>query len=323
MKAFRFGDILTGLELRDIPVPRPGYGQSLISVKAAGLCHSDAHIVKGQGDSWVQRRPITLGHEVSGTIVELGAGPSPFNIGDRVAVGLQAQPVASANWAEAIGLGYDGGYAEFAIAHYKHLVKIPENVTFAQAAVATDSILTAYHAVTVSAGVTKSSVVGIIGLGGLGLNGVIISALQGAEVYGVDVNTAQFDEAKRCGATKCATSLDDFSGVSFDVIIDFTGVGTTTAAAVSAVKISGTVVLVGLGASTVPIPSSPFVTRDVTLRASLGGSVEDLETILGLIASGAISPKVEEIPFEDIPKGLERLEKNQVKGRLFACPAFS
>ncbi|KAF4310121.1 hypothetical protein GTA08_BOTSDO02287 [Botryosphaeria dothidea] len=181
-------------------------------------------------------------------------------------------------------------------------------------------MVTAYHAVVVSAGGNKSTVVGIIGLRGLGLNGVTISAPQRAEVYGVDVNTAKFDEAKRCGTIECSSSLDYFSDVSFDVVIDLVGMGSTTAVAVSARRTPETGVLVRLGATSVHIPLSSFVTRDITLRSSLGGTVEELETVLGLIASGLISPKVEEIRFEDIPNGLERLEGNQVNGRLFASP---
>lgn len=81
--------------------------------------------------------------------------------------------------------GYGGGYAEYALA-YLECVPIPDGVSFAQAAVATNSMATAYRAVTAEACVTASMTIDVVGLGGLGMNGVIIAALQRATVHGVD-----------------------------------------------------------------------------------------------------------------------------------------
>ncbi|KAL1625917.1 hypothetical protein SLS56_007156 [Neofusicoccum ribis] len=320
MKAFRFEDSPTGIRLQNVPIPDPSAGQVLIAVEAAGICHSDVYIIKGHGKSWAQPRPITLGHEVAGTIAKLGPGPSPFRIGDRVAIALISHPVGAGSWEETVGLGYDGGYAEYALAFQKHLVRIPDGVSFAQAAVATDSIATAYHAVVTEAKVTASSTIAIIGLGGLGLNGVTFAALQGAKVYGIDVNEDKFEDAKYFGAIDCAKTLDKFSDIVFDAIVDFAGVGSTTASAISAVKEGGCVVLVGLGAASIHLDPTQLVTRMVTLQGSLGASLDELRTVLDLIASGSITPKLQEIPFEQLPHGLQLLEKNEAQGRLFLSP---
>lgn len=144
--------------------------------------------------------------------------------------------------------------------------------------------------------------------------------MQGARVYGVDINTDKFEQAKSFGAIDCSSNLDAFSDVVFDIIIDFAGVGSTTAAAMSAVKLGGRVVAVGLGASSITIPSASLVTRNIELRGSTSASMEELRSVLELISSGALSPNIEEIPFEDIPKGLELLGTNQVLSRLYAVP---
>jgi len=99
-----------------------------------------------------------------------------------------------------------------------------------------DSIATAYHAVATEECVTASMAIVVVGLGGLGMNGVIIAALQGAKVYGVDIYSQKFEDAKRCRATACATSLGAYSNVKFDAMIGFAGVGSTTAEAVDAVR---------------------------------------------------------------------------------------
>ncbi|KAH8665462.1 chaperonin 10-like protein [Ilyonectria robusta] len=322
MKAFQFETVAAGLELRDVPVPEPGYEQVLIAVKAAGLCHSDIHVLNGGGEAWMRAQSLTLGHEVAGTVVKLGPGASefPFKTGDRVTVALLGQPVIDRDFQEAIGVGYDGGYAEFAVAYCKQLVKIPAGVSFAQAAVATDSVATAYHAIMCEARVAKSTRVAVIGLGGLGLNGVAIAAIQGAEVYGVDINTTKFDQALKAGAIKCASSLDQFSNIVFDVIFDFAGMQSTIAAAVSTVKLGGCVVLVGLGSPTIQLETTSIVTRNIQLRGSVSASIDDLHKVLALIAAGSLSPTVQEIPFLDVPKGLEMLHKKDVNGRLFTIP---
>jgi alcohol dehydrogenase, propanol-preferring len=186
--------------------------------------------------------------------------------------------------------------------------------------VATDSISTAYHAVVTEGRVTGSTTVGIVGLGGLGLNGVAIASLQGATVYGFDIATEKFEDAIRSGATKCFFSLNDASDITFDVILDFAGVGTTTAAAIGAVKLGGTVVLVGLGAAEMTISTHVLVTRGVKIRGSIGASLQELQIVLDLIAAGKICPVIQEIPFSEVGEALGRLDRNEVLGRLFTRP---
>lgn len=311
------------LEAKELAIPEPGDEQVLIQVQAAGLCHSDCHILHGALDHLIRKRPLTLGHEVAGVIVKTGPGVTDHKIGDKIAAALVTYPVSTSDWNKTIGLGYDGGFAEFAVVDLINICPIPDGVTFPQAAVATDSIATAYHAVVVEGQVGPSTTVAIIGLGGLGLNGVAIAALQGAKVIGIDVDAEKFPEALHCGALACYGSLDTTPQLDFDVVIDFAGVGTTTANAIRAVKIGGTVVQVGLGVNQALLPMYELVTKCVTLRGSMGSSLDELREVLKLVASGHISPVLEEIPFSGVPLGLQRLESQQVKGRLFTNPSLS
>ncbi|KPM44870.1 hypothetical protein AK830_g1592 [Neonectria ditissima] len=193
MKAFQYQDSKTGLELRDIPVPEPGNGQVQLEVKAAGMCHSDCHIVSGTSDAWLIKKPITLGHEVAGIITKLGPGVSGFHLGDRVAVSQVCHPVEERDWSLGIGLGFDGGYARYAVAPSRRLMHVPDKVTFAQAAVATDALTTSYHAVVAEAGAKPGTTIGVIGLGGLGMSGLAFGILQGATVHGIDIDEGKFE----------------------------------------------------------------------------------------------------------------------------------
>ena len=132
---------------------------------------------------------------MAGTVIKLGPEVSNIRIGDRVALGLPGKPFAIVGFREYPGLGIDGGYAEYIVAPTGILVKIPDKVSFAEAAFATDSIATTYHAVVLEGQVNAGTKVGIVGLGGLGLNGVRIATLRGATVYGFDIDEKKFAAA--------------------------------------------------------------------------------------------------------------------------------
>ncbi|CZR68651.1 related to Zn-dependent alcohol dehydrogenases [Phialocephala subalpina] len=320
MKAYQWEDAATGLQLRDVPIPTPQAGEVLLRVEAAGLCHTDCHIIGGHVDDWVRKRPITLGHEVAGIINKVGSEVTRFAVGDRVAVSLPGHSTEEPDWDNAVGMGFDGGYAEYMTVATRYVVPIPDNVSFEQAAVAGDSILTAYHAVVHEAEVDSSKTVAVIGLGGVGLNGVRVAALQGGTVYGIDIDERKFDGALKQGAKACFSSFDQVPHVKFDAILDFAGVGTTTAAAVRAVKAGGRVILVGMGVPTMELSILAIVTRRIQIRGSLGASIPEFSQVLELISKGQIDPVLEEIPFTDVVEGLKRVERSEVNGRLFTRP---
>lgn len=113
------------------------------------------------------------------------------------------------------------------------------------------------------------------------------------------------------------------SGLRFDTIVDFAGTGTTTAAAVNAMKPGGRIVLVGLSAKEVSLNTYDLVSRGISLKGSAGSSLEELAIVLGLIANGKLIPRLEEIPFSDIANSLVRLAKGDSLGRLYADPSKS
>ncbi|KAK6386121.1 hypothetical protein LTS17_001695 [Exophiala oligosperma] len=318
MKAYQFETAKEGLRLSDLPVPETSGDEVLVRVEAAGICHSDAHALKGEG-SWLGKSPITLGHEAAGTVAGIGPDVADFKIGDRVGVALI--PTDSGDWSHIIGVGRDGSYAQQVLVPARTLVHLPDEVDFPQAAVANDSISTAYHAVVAEAKVAASTTVGIVGLGGLGLNGVRIAALQGATVYGVDIDEKKFADATSLGAHRCYKKLNDIpSEVVLDVVIDFAGVGVTTQDAMMRVKSSGTVVLVGIGVPSFEMSTHALMLRSLVLRGSRGATKDEYQEVLKLIAAGEIVPKLEEVPFTKIPESLERLEHGDVLGRLFTRP---
>lgn len=323
MKAMRFTEAGKPLELAEVAEPEPGPGWVVVDVEAAGLCHSDLHILHGPGTAWLDKIPITLGHEVAGTVAALGEGVTAVALGDRVGVANLSHPAdrAQAGYVRSgPGLEVDGGYAEKCLVHASTLVVIPDEVSFAAAAVATDAIGTAYHAVRTAGELRAGQVVGVVGLGGLGINGVRAAALCGAHVYGVDVNPATFESARAAGARECFADVADLAALQPDLIVDFAGVGSTTEAALRAVRFGGLVVLVGLGSDTRTIPTQEFVITHKTLRGSVGLTKDELRQVYGFLAVGEFTPVVEEVPFDDLNHAFDRLERGDVRGRLVTRP---
>ena len=242
-------------------------------------------------------------------VVEVGSAATALAVGDRVAV--RAGFLGP-------GTSIDGGYATRVRVPAEMLLPIPDGVSYEQAAVATDAGLTAYHALTAQGHVTPGDKVGIIGAGGLGHLGIQFALALGAEVYVAEVNDAQIEACADYAVSGWGKSILDFASKDLDVIIDYAGFSITTNEAVQAVKFGGRVVLVGIGVTELTI-SVALVGKEVELVGSLNGTKDDLEQILAILDAGQASAHTETIAFEEIPAGLERLAKGQVRGRLVAA----
>ncbi|MBI0292974.1 zinc-binding dehydrogenase [Streptomyces sp. PRKS01-29] len=290
MKAFRYVAKGAPLQSAELPDPVAGAGWVVVDVEAAGLCHSDVHMIDGLIEP-ICPPPFTFGHEVAGTVSALGEGVEGYATGDRVAVAIIAHPQVQASYAP--GIGVDGGYAERLVAHASTLVPLPDNVSTVHAAVATDSVVTAYHAVRTEAQ---------------------------AKFYGVDISPDTFEAAHAAGARACFTDTAALADLRPDAIIDFAGVGSTTSDAIDAVRRHGRVVLVGLGARTTTFTGGSLIRKSVQLRGSYGASKDEYRQVLDFIADGRIEPVVEEIPFADLNQGLDRLRHGKVRGRLVTRP---
>ena len=289
--------------------PRPGPGQAVVAVRAAGICHSDVGFVDGTLTPMLAKLPLVLGHEVAGVVAEVGPDVSDLHPGDRVAAfGDQLAP----------GWSIDGGFADKFLGQVTGLMKLPDAVDFVQAATATDAGQTAYGAVMGAGKLRAGERIGIIGLGGLGLTGARIAVLAGAQVYAADPKRATWLLAKQRGVLEIVEDASDLAPFSLDVIVDFAGFGTTTADALSAVRPGGRVIQVGLGRNEATISTADLVVKALTLRGARGGRPMDFRAVIDLIAKGDLSIHASTTTFEEIPEAIERLKGGDVIGRIVA-----
>ena len=306
MKAVRLIKPGQKLELQEIPVPSPGARDVLVRVKAAGICHSDAHYRAGK--SRVHPLPLTLGHEVAGVVERAGAEVKRLKAGDRVCVHYLATcgDCAYCNegseqfctTGEMIGKYRDGGYAEFICVPARSVFVLPEEIPFDQGAIMMCSSATSLHAlkkVRSAAGET----VAVFGVGGLGISAVQLARAFGAkEVFAVDIKASKLEFAKQFGATPVDASKADAvaelkrltGGRGVDVALELIGLPQTMQQAVRCLAIKGRAALVGITEKNFEV--SPYA--DVLNKeAEIIGVSDHLASELPLLIEWARSGKLD------------------------------
>lgn len=179
MKAVRLVGIGSPLEMHEIPVPEVGDNDVLVRVRAAGICHSDAHYRAGR--SSVRPIPLTLGHEVAGVVERVGALVETPLVGDRVCLHYNlacgsCYHCSTGNeqfcpTGRMIGHFTDGGFAEYIAVPARNAIPLPEQIPFPQGATLMCASATSFHALRKSrlrAGETAA----VFGIGGLGASAI-------------------------------------------------------------------------------------------------------------------------------------------------------
>ena len=347
MKAYR----LTApqkAELVDIQIPTPGPGEVLVKVGASGACHSDLHLMEAPaGQSFPEA--FTLGHEIAGWVEELGPGVTGFRTGEAVAIyGIMGCGSCSAclrgedNACRTvplggIGLGRDGGMAEFVAVPARQLFPIGK-LDVAQAAPLTDAGLTPYHAVQASRETLRpGSWCVVIGIGGLGHMALqILRATTAARVIAVDSNDSALKFASELGAEvavksgpQAAAQIRKLVGPApggADTVLDFVGVQPTLDLGASVVATGGCLTLVGLGGGTVKVRptavGSTGVPMETRVTIPFWGNRHEMRELIALAQSGKIKAHVEKFALADSEAAYEKLHDGNVRGRAVVMPGM-
>ena len=326
-------------ELREVDTPSPGPGEVLVKVEAAGLCHSDLHVMDWPEGMLAFDLPMTLGHETAGVVAALGAGAKGVEVGDPVLIygpwGC-GTCVACARGADnlcarrsACGLGSDGGLAEYLLVPSPRFLVPRGELDAARSAPLADAALTPYHALKPQLWrlVPGASVV-VIGVGGLGHVAVqLVRELSPARIVAIDLREQARRIAREAGAD---VALDADGLGAADVraqtgeagaalVLDFVGSDTTLRLAASVIGIGGHVSIVGSGAE-----SFPCATGTVPFEWSAGkpswGTLPELHEVVALARAGRIEIEVERLALEQAVDGYRRLRRGEVTGRAVVVP---
>ena len=346
------------LSIEEIIISPPLENEVLVEVKGAGLCHSDLSVING---SRVMPLPLVIGHEGAGEVVEVGSAVKDIKIGDHVSFQfspscgrcrrcLEGRPQVCELAAATKGKGQlmsggsrlsdlDGNVlnhhtgvscmSQYSVVDRGSVVVIDKSVNIQDAALFGCAVMTGVGAVINTARIRPGDSIAIIGLGGVGLNGIIGAKLGGAEtIIAVDIDPSKFIRAKELGATHCFDSrnndtieeIRELTKGGVDFAIDLAGVIQEMNTAYELIRYGGTVVTAGLS----PINTqfsfnhSDLVAQEKSILGSYMGScvpVRDVPRFLNLFQQGRlpVDKLIDgKITFDDLNEGFDKLSNGEV-----------
>ncbi len=350
MKSARIPGPNEPLTISESENPKPQGTQVLLKVKSEGVCHSDLHLWEGGydlGDGQFLKvtdrgvkYPVTPGHEIVGTIEEIGENVSNVSVGDDVLVfpwmgcgECPACKVGNENLCDtpkSMGLFQNGGYADYTlIPNSKYLAKL-DGVDPDAATSLACSGLTAYTAVK-KANQNSPEFIVIVGAGGLGLMGVqIASEITDAKIICVDLDDAKLETAKEMGAhftvnSKDADTVQKILSIcndkGADSVIDFVNAPPTVKTGLAVLRKRGNLVLVGLFGGSLELSLVTIPLKSITIQGAYTGNYNDMVELLDLARKGAINPVISKrYSLDEANAALEDLKARKIIGRAVINP---
>jgi propanol-preferring alcohol dehydrogenase len=302
MRALQLTVAGSPLQARQVADPEPAANDVVIDVVAAGICRSDVHY--RAGFPRVGPLPLTLGHEVAGTVAAVGTATTHFALGDRVCVHYQVGCGACTYCdrgfeqfcaeGKMIGNGRPGGYAEQIMVPARNVIAVPEAVSLDHAAVMMCSSATSLHALR-KGRLQRGEAVAVFGAGGLGMSAIQLAKLEGAEtVFAVDTNPTKLERAAAFGAVPLAADSDPVAAIrdagGADVAMDLVGSAEIMAQCLQSLAPMGRAVAVGLTPDTFPVgPYTDLVGGESELIGASDHLAAELVELLDLGASGSLA----------------------------------
>lgn len=341
---------LTGpgtLELVETPVPDISSSEVLIKVAAAGLCHSDLHILHTD-ETW-PFYGTTIGHETAGHIARVGADVTGIHEGDAVLVNLTAFCGHCRNcitgrtnlclveggrttFVKTPGVVSDGGMADYIKAKAIHVDPIGDLDPITAAPLA-DAATTPMHAINSARHLlTPDATVVVLAIGGLGHLGLqILKATTGSRLIALDTDDNKLDLARRLGAdvvlpsnsTAAAKILDDTHGHGADVVFDFVGLPATIDLGRAVIASGGALRIIGLGGGSFTFTadaSGEELPWGVSVQRSNGGSHQDQLETIALAQQHKLTVETTTYPLTHYQQAFHDLQQGTLPGRAVLIP---
>lgn len=305
MRAVRLVGVGKSVVAQEIDVPQPGRLEALVRVKAAGICHSDAHYRSGVTKTGPL--PVTFGHEVAGIVEVVGPDVTRVAPGDRVAVhylvacgdchDCRSGQEQFCPTGQMIGKHRDGGWAEFICMPERNLFVLPARVSLEHGAIMMCSSSTSLHALK-KARLEGGETVAVFGIGGLGASAVQLAWAMGArDVFAVDANPVKLDLAASFGACPVSASQGDpaaeirrlTGGRGVDVAVEVVGLPETMRWAVQSLAPRGRAAIAGLSDRTFEIASyTELLGREAEVIGVADHLAQEMPLLLEFASRGAL-----------------------------------
>jgi uncharacterized zinc-type alcohol dehydrogenase-like protein len=307
----------------------------LITIAYSGICHSDIHTVRG--DWGPVQYPLVVGHEIVGTVAEVGSDVTLHRVGDRVGVGCMVNSCRECEnclngveqyclkgntgtyaAVDADGTITQGGYSTHVVVVEDFVLKVPESIPFDAAAPLLCAGITTYSPLAHwNAGPGKR--VAVVGMGGLGHMAVKIAHAMGAEVTVLSQALSKRDDGLRLGAdsyfaTNDPTTFEALAD-SFDLIINTVSASIDINAYLSLLSFNGTLVSVGAPAEPLPVQAFSLFANRRSFAGSTIGSIGETQEMLDFCAEHSIAPETELVSADQINEAYERVLASDVRYR--------
>ena len=338
MKAAILREFKAALTIEEVAQPKPDAQEVLIEVEACGVCHSDLHVADGDWPQIVPitKKPLILGHEIAGRVVEKGTSVNHLEVGDRVGVPWVHWTCGECDFCregnenlcvkqKITGVTVDGGYAEFVKAPASHALKIPDELSCIDAAPLFCAGVTVYRALR-HAKIQPGQRLAVFGVGGLGHLAVQIGHGLGAIVTAIDVSDEKLAHARGLGASVT------LNAATVNVVKELRRAGGVHAALVTSaakaaydtafpcVRPTGMLLVVGLPSESICFPPILMAASEVRIQASSVGTRQDVRELLAMAAAGKVRCQVTARPLAEVNQVLDQLRHGQVAGRIVLTP---
>lgn len=329
-KAVQVASAGAPLTLVDVETTSPPPGHVRIAVAACGVCGTDHGFVSGgfPGLDW----PLTPGHEIAGTVAELGDGVEGFAVGDRVAVGwfggncnhcvpcrkgqfMQCERMQVPSW------HYPGGYAESVVAPATALARIPEGLTFAEAAPLGCAGVTTYNALRHTRA-KAGDLVAVLGIGGLGHLGVQFARVMGFETVAIARGADKEADARALGAhhyidsraVDVASALRDLGGAA--AVLATAANSQAMGDTVGGLAPEGQLVIVGVSADPLPISPMQLISQGLSVSGHPSGTSRDVEETMRFAVLTGVRARIEERPLAEAAEAYAAMEEGRARYRM-------
>ena len=322
--------VKTTIERRDV-----GPKDVLIEVKYSGICHSDIHTVRGEWGPIAY--PQVVGHEIVGTVTEVGSAVTKHEVGDRVGVGCMVNSCGECESCLAGKQQYclkgnigtyaatdvdgsitQGGYSTHVVVTEDFVLRVPESIPFEKAAPLLCAGITTYSPLAHwNAG--PGTRVAVVGMGGLGHMAVKIAHAMGCEVTVLSQTLSKRDDGLRLGADHYYATSDPATfeqlGSSFDLIINTVSAKVDLNAYLSLLAVDGTLVNVGAPSEPLPVQVFSLIGKRRSFAGSNIGGIDETQEMLDFCAEHGIAPETELVGADYINEAYERVLDSDVRYR--------
>src|SRR5712672_84232 len=330
MKAAQIPKPGADFEIVEREIPKPGPGEVRIKIQACGVCHSDVFTKEG---SWPGiQYPRVPGHEVVGTIDELGAGVSGWKQEQRIGVGwhgghdgtclaCQRGDFRNCRNLKVPGISYDGGYEQYMVAPVEALTAMPESLSDVEAAPLLCAGITTYNALRHS-GAMPGDLVAVLGIGGLGHLGIQFANKFGYKVAAIGRGSENAALAKKLGAslyidskaTNAAQELQKMGGAQ--VILATAPNSKAMSELIDGLGPNGKLMVIGVTADPIEVTPAQLIFGSRTIQGWAAGTPADSEDTLRFAELSGVRPMIETYPLEKAAEGYARMMSGNAQFRV-------